>query len=103
MNVDLQTLAIVCVLTTATTEIVKEMCKIMRKEYESNIIAMVISVILSAFLVIVKPICLDGASITPIMVYNFIVMGFFGMLSSNVGYDKIKELVLAFKGDEWLL
>ena len=98
MNVDLQTLAIVCVLTTATTEVVKEMCTIMHKEYQSNIIAMVISVILSAFLVIVKPIFVDGASVTPMMIYNFIVMGFFGMLAANLSYDKVKELVLAFKG-----
>ncbi|MCR5098749.1 MAG: hypothetical protein K6B14_07370 [Lachnospiraceae bacterium] len=98
MNVDLQTLAIVSVLTTLSTECIKKMRSISHKDYESNIIAMVISVILSAVLVIVKPICIDGAVITPAMIYNFAVMAFFGMLAANVGYDKLKELILAFKG-----
>ena len=98
MNVDLQTLAIVSVLTTTTTECIKDACKKLRLEYESNIIAMIISVILSAFLVVVKPICIDGATISAIMIYNFIVMAFFGMLAANLGYDKLKELILAFKG-----
>ena len=98
MNVDLQTLAIVCVLTTTTTECIKDLCKKLRVEYESNIIAMIISVVLSAFLIIVKPLLIDGAVISAAMVYNFIVMAFFGMLAANLGYDKLKELVLAFKG-----
>ena len=97
MNVDLQTLAIVSVLTTATTEVIKNICKKTHREYESNLIAMAISVLLSLVLIIVKPICLDGATLTPAMFYNFLVMAFFGMLAANLEFDKIKELILALR------
>ena len=98
MNVDLQTLAIISVLTTMTTEVIKKACAVYHKEYESPIIAVIIACILSFVLIIVKPICVDGASFSLAMLYNFGVMSFFGMLASNVGFDKLRDLILAFKG-----
>lgn len=96
MNVDLQTLAIISVLTTATTECIKSLCKTFKFPYSSNIIAAVIAVILSFVIEIIKPVCIMGEWLTPAMIYNACVMAFFGMLAANLGFDKVKELILAF-------
>ena len=96
MNVDLQTLAIISVLTTLTTECIKSWCKTFKKDYEPNIISMVIAVLLSFVIEIVKPVLVDGIPFDATIAYNFAVMAFFGMLAANLGFDKLKELVMAF-------
>ena len=96
--VNLQTLAAICVLTTATTECIKNWLKVMEKPYSSNIISAIVAFILSVFVVVIKPVCIDLENVTPAMIYNLCVMSFFGMLSSNLGFDKVKELILALKG-----
>ena len=95
MNVDLQTLAIISVLTTLTTECIKSWCKTFKKDCEPNIIAAIVAVVLSFTIEIAKPLLVDNCYIDGHTIYNFMVMAFFGMLSANLGYDKVKELILA--------
>jgi hypothetical protein len=40
----------------------------------------------------------DGIRFDATIAYNFAVMAFFGMLAANLGFDKLKELILSFKG-----
>ena len=98
MRVDLQTLAIISTLTTLCTECVKKIAKNLEKKCEPNIISMVIAVLLSFVIEIVKPVFVDGIPFDATIAYNFAVMAFFGMLAANVGFDKLKELILSFKG-----
>ena len=96
MLVDLQTLAIISVLTTLTTECVKKWFATFGKHCEPNIVAAIIAVSLSFVIEIVKPLVIDNVYINGEMIYNACVMAFFGMLAANVGFDKVKELILAF-------
>ena len=96
--VNLQALAAICVLTTATTECIKNWLKVLNKPYSGNIISAIVAFVFSVFVVVIKPVAVDLADVTPAMIYNLCVMSFFGMLSSNLGFDKVKELILALKG-----
>ena len=96
MRVDLQTLAIISTLTTLCTECVKNLAKILGQKCEPNIVSMIIAVLLSFVIEVVKPVIVDGLYMDGNMAYDFAVMAFFGMLAANVGFDKLKELIMAF-------
>lgn len=96
MRVDIQTLAIISTFTTLCTECVKNIAKNLGRKCEPNIISMVIAVLLSFVIEIVKPVFVDGIPFDANIAYNFAVMAFFGMLAANLGFDKLKELILAF-------
>ena len=95
--VNLQTLAIISVLTTLTTECIKNILESTKHQYNSNLISAIISLILSVVIMVIKPVCIDLEYVTPAMIFNMFVMAFFGMLASNLGFDKVSELINKLK------
>ena len=91
MNIDFTTLALISVLTTLTTEAIKKLMDKADFNYVSNIIAVIVSVILSAVIVVIKPIITEGAAFTPVLAYNGIVMAFLAVLASMLTFDKIVQ------------
>ena len=98
MNIDFEILAIISVLTTLTTEAIKKLMDKASVNYISNIIASIVSVVLSVVLVIIRPIVIDGVPFSPQLIYNGIVMAFFGVLSACLSFDKIKQVIEKLKG-----
>ena len=97
MNVDFQTLAIVSVLTTLTTECIKKLLEKSGFNYVSNVVAAIVSVVISGAITIVRPMVVEGVQFSAVLVYNGIVMAFFGVLSACLSYDKVKQIVEKFK------
>ena len=93
MDVDFSTLAIVSVLTTLSTEGIKTLLKRQDMNYISNIIAAVMAVVIAAVLTVVKPLVVEGVPFSPILLYNWIVMAFFGVLCATLSFDKIKQVL----------
>ena len=94
--VDLQTLAGISALTALATEAVKIMLDKAGFNYVSNIIAAIISVILSIAIVIVYP-YVNGGQITAQVVYSGVATAFCAVLVSNLSYDKVVETLKALK------
>ena len=89
--VNLQILAVISVLTTLTTECIKTFCKKAEMPYISNIIAAIVSVILSAVICVVSPVIMGGVPITPQLIFQGIVVAFFGVLCATLSYQKVVE------------
>lgn len=98
MNVNFQALAIISVLTALTTECIKTLCKKSMISYVSNIIAAIVSVILSSVMMIVKPVLVDGVPLSGQLIYNGVVMAFFGVLCATLSFDKVKQALDRLKG-----
>lgn len=94
MNLDFTTLAIISVLTTLSTECIKELFKKAKVSYVSNVIAAIMAVILSTFLMIIRPVVVDQTHFSPAMVYNAIEMAFFAVLCATLSFDKIKQAIV---------
>ena len=92
-----QVLALISVLTTLTTECIKTFCNKIDTPYISNIIAAVVSVILSAFICIIYPIIMNGAVFDTKMVLTAVIMAFFGVLCATLGYDKVVDTLKKIK------
>ena len=97
MNIDFELLAIISVLTTFTTQAVKKLMDKATVNYASNLIATISAVILSVVIVIVRPL-VNGVPFTPQLIYDGVVMAFFGVLSACLGYDKLIQLLKQLKG-----
>lgn len=93
MNIDFTTLALVSVLTTLATECVKKLFDKANKDYVSNIIATVMALVISAFLTVIKPLVIEQVAFSPALVYNWIVMAFFGVLTAMLGFDKVEQTI----------
>ena len=98
MDVNFQALAIISVLTALTTECIKTLCKKSMINYVSNIIAAIVSVILSSVMMIVKPVLVDGVPLSGQLIYNGVVMAFFGVLCATLSFDKVKQALDRLKG-----
>lgn len=98
MNVDFQTLAIISILTALATECIKNLCRTAMIGYVSNIIASVISVILSAAIMIVRPVLVDKVPLSGQLVFDGITMAFFGVLCATLSFDKVKQALNRLKG-----
>jgi hypothetical protein len=95
--VNFETLALIAVLTSLSTEAVKVLCDKVNVDYVSNIIAAVMSVILSAAVVVVIPAVTGKAAITAELITQGVVMAFFAVLASMLGYDKIRDTLNKIK------
>lgn len=89
--VNLQILAIISVLTTLTTECIKTFCKKVEMPYISNVVAAIVSVVLSGVICVVYPVVMTGAVLTPQLIFTAVVMAFFGVLCATLGYQKVIE------------
>ena len=98
MDVNFQALAIISVLTALTTECIKTLCKKSMISYVSNIIAAIVSVILSSVMMIIKPVLVDGVPLSGQLIYNGVVMAFFGVLCATLSFDKVKQALDRLKG-----
>ena len=96
--VNFQLLMTISVLTTLTTECIKTFLKKADKPYISNIIAAVVSVILSAFICVVCPVILNGETFSTQMVTKAVIMAFFGVLCSTLSYDKVVGALKQLEG-----
>ena len=97
MNIDLQTVAAISVLTGLTTEAIKGFCKMTEKPYISNIIAAVVAVALSFVAVVLFPVVYHWQDITPELIMNGVVVAFFSVLSATLGFDKIVQTLNKLK------
>lgn len=95
--VDLQTLAMISVLTTLATQAIKTMFDKGGFNYVSNIIAAVMSVIISAFVVVVYP-WVNGVPITSQIIYSGVATAFCSMLIAELGYDKVIDTLKELRG-----
>ena len=86
--VDLQTLAMISVLTTLATQAIKTMFDKGGFNYVSNIIASVVSVIISMFVVVVYP-YVNGVPITSQVICSGIATAFCAVLCACISYDKV--------------
>ena len=96
--INLQTLALISVLTTLTTECIKTFMRKAEKPYVSNIIAAIVSVILSGVVCIAYPVIMKGAAFTPQLVFVAVVMAFFAVLCATLTFEKVKEALEKLKG-----
>lgn len=95
--VNLQTLALISVLTTLTTECIKTFCKKTETPYVANIIAAISSIVLSAVICVIYPIVMTGATLSPQLIFTGIVMAFFGVLCATLSYQKVIEALEKIK------
>lgn len=95
--INFQILALISVLTTLTTECIKTFCKKAEIPYISNVIAAIVSVILSGIICIVYPIIMTGAVLSPQLIFTAVAMAFFGVLCSTLGYQKVIETLKQIK------
>ena len=84
----------VSVLTTLTVEAIKKMLG--DKPYNSNLLAAIVATILS-IAVAVGYVLYNGVSVSIQIIIATIAFTFFAWLASQVGYDKIKELLSHYK------
>lgn len=98
MSIDIQMIAIVSVLTGLVTETIKKFCQATEKPYISNIIAACVSVFLSFFIIVLKPVLVDLTPVTGQMIFSAIVTAFFSVLSACLSFDKVKQTIDFIKG-----
>ena len=97
MNIDFTTLAIVSVLTTLSTECIKILMNKNDMNYVSNIIASIMSAIISFVIVIVRPLVMGTATLNAELIYNGISVAFFGVLMATLSFDKVKQAIEKIK------
>lgn len=89
--VNLETLALISILTTLATECIKKLMNKADINYISNIIAAVVSAVFSFIIVVAVPMVYSGAELTLQLFFNGLIMAFFGVLSATLGFDKVKQ------------
>lgn len=95
--VDLQTLAMISALTALTTEAIKVLLDKGGFNYVSNIIAAIVSVVLSVAIVIIYPM-VNGTPITGQIIFSGIATAFCATLVAELGFDKVIQTLKALKG-----
>ena len=85
-------LMIVSVLTTLTVEGIKKLLNVVNVKYSSNILAAILSVIISCAISIIYIVMTDTVFTLKIGVEVVILM-YLGFLTSTVGYDKVVQMI----------
>lgn len=96
--VNFQILALISILTTLTTECIKTFLKKAEKPYVSNIIAVIVSVIISGVVCVAYPVIMQGAVVDAQLIFKALIMAFFGVLTATLGYDKVMQALKQLKG-----
>ena len=96
--INLQTLALVSVLTALTTECIKTLCKQQQTQYVSNIIAACVSVVISLVICVIYPMIIHGVELSIQLVFQGLIMAFFGVLCATLSYQKVIEALEQLKG-----
>lgn len=90
-------LAVISVLTSLTVEAIKKILDEKKKEYASNLLAVIVAVILTAALCI-GYILYNGISFTTQTIVIMVALVFLSFLSATVGYDKVRQLLEQLRG-----
>lgn len=98
MSINFENLAIVSILTTVTTEAIKNILNSMKIKYISNLIAVVVSIVFSVIVGIIKPIIYYQAEITAAVIFDGLVLAFFSVLCATLSFDKVKQVLDKIKG-----
>ena len=88
----LSALAIISVLTSLTVEAIKKILNEKKAEYSSNLLAVIVSTILTVALCVGYTLYF-GEPFTIQKVIIMIALTFLSFLSATVGYDKVKMLI----------
>lgn len=89
-------LAIISALTTLTVEGIKKLLDEKQKTYSSNVLAVIVSLVLTIIGSALYLIYFSMA-VTPQIIVIIICLVFLSFLSATVGYDKIKQLLEQLK------
>lgn len=92
-------LAIVSAIVTLTTQGIKKILDEMGKTYKSNLLAAIVSIVLSVACV-VGYVLYNGIPFTVQIVVLAVAFAFLSWLCAMVGYDKVKMLIKQFVGDK---
>lgn len=95
--VNFETLALISILTTLTTECIKTFLNKADKSYVSNIIASIAAAIISGVICIAYPVIMQGASLTPQLAFRAVIMAFFGILCATLTFDKVVQALKKLK------
>ncbi len=95
----LSALALVAGLSTLTTEGIKKILDEMGKTYKSNLLAGIVSVVLSIGAVICY-VLYFGNPFTVQTAVILVCFAYLSWLSAMEGYDKVKQLLEQFKGSD---
>ena len=95
--VNLHILAIISVLTTLTTECIKTFCKKTETAYFSNIIAAVVSIVISTVVCVIYPMIMNGVVLSAKLIFEGLVMAFFSVLCATLSYQKVIEALEQLK------
>lgn len=100
MSVNFENLAIVSILTTLSTEAIKNILSSLKVRYISNVIAVSVSIVLSVIVGIVKPVIFYQTEITASVIFDGAVLAFFSVLCATLSFDKVKQVLDRLKGFE---
>ena len=89
-------LAIISALTTLTVEGIKKLLDEKQKTYSSNVLAVIVSLVLTIIGSALYLIYFNMV-VTPQIIVIIICLVFLSFLSATVGYDKIKQLLEQLK------
>jgi len=93
----LSALALISVLTSLTVEAIKKILNEKKVEYSSNLLAVIVSTILTVALCVGYTLYFgEPFSIQKVII--MIALTFLSFLSATVGYDKVRQLLEQFKG-----
>lgn len=95
--VNFETLALISILTTLTTECIKTLMNKAEINYVSNIIAAITAVVISSVVCIAYPVIMQGAVINSQLIFKAFVMAFFGILCSTLSFDKVIQTLKKLK------
>lgn len=95
--VNFELLAYISVMTTLTTECIKKLLNKADMNYISNIIAAVSSLVISGVICVIYPVVMLNASISPQLIFKWLVMAFFAVLAAMLGFDKIVQTIAKLK------
>lgn len=85
-------LALISVLTSLTVEALKKIFNEKEIKYSSNLLAVIVSIILT-IAISIGYICYADIQITAKEVITIIALTFMSFLSATVGFDKVKQLL----------
>ena len=95
----LAALAIISAFTTLATEGLKKLLDANDCTYNSNILAGIVAIVLSAAYGIGYTI-ISGATITAALIIYYVCMCFLSWLCAMVGYDKVKQAITQITSSE---
>lgn len=88
----LSALALISMLTSLTVEALKKIFNEKEIKYSSNLLAVIVSIILT-IAISIGYICYADIQITAKEVITIIALTFMSFLSATVGFDKVKQLL----------